>query len=119
MRTVEEAQDAILARVKRLPVERVPLSEALGRVLAEDCRADIPLPPFDNSAVDGYAVQAADTAAANEGREVLLDTLEDIPAGTVSGEVIRPGTAARILTGALVPPGADAIVMVEDTRPAG
>src|ERR1051326_5383059 len=117
MRSVEEALDAILAQVRRLPEERVPLLEALGRTLAEDCQADTPLPPFDNSAVDGYAVYAADTGDAGKGKEVHLRTLADIPAGVVPQERVEPGAAARILTGAMLPPGADAIVMVEDTRP--
>jgi len=80
MWTVEEALEAILRRTQRLPTERVSLLGALGRVLAEDIAADIPVPPFDNSAVDGYAVRAQDTAGASLSAPVLLRTLMDVPA---------------------------------------
>lgn len=119
MRTVEEALEAILGSVRRLPVERVPLLESLGRVLAENIAADIDVPPFDNSAVDGYAVRAVDVASASPETPVRLRVLVDVPAGGISEEAILAGTAARIMTGAPVPPDADAIVMVEDTRSAG
>jgi molybdopterin molybdotransferase len=117
MLSVEEALETILARTPTLPAERIPLLEALGRVLAEDIVADIAMPPFDNSAVDGYAVRAEDTIGAGPQTPVVLRIVADIPAGTVSETPIVPGTAARIMTGAPVPTGADAIVMVEDTRP--
>jgi molybdopterin molybdotransferase len=116
MLTVEEALEKILARAPRLPQERVPLLESLGRVLAEDIAADINVPPFDNSAVDGYAVRAHGTVGATPELPIFLRTLADIHAGATSQETILGGTAARIMTGAPVPPGADAIVMVEDTR---
>ncbi|HZT42829.1 MAG TPA: gephyrin-like molybdotransferase Glp [Chthonomonadaceae bacterium] len=119
MRTVEEALEAILGRVKRLPVARVALLDSLGRVLAEDVAADIAVPPFDNSAVDGYAVRAADITGARPESPVRLRTLPEVPAGALATKPVLPGTAARIMTGAPVPPGADAIVMVEDTRSAG
>ncbi|HZO91788.1 MAG TPA: gephyrin-like molybdotransferase Glp [Chthonomonadaceae bacterium] len=119
MFTVEEALEAILRSARRLPSERVPLLESLGRVLAEDIAADINVPPFDNSAVDGYAVRAADTAGATPEAPVLLRTLADVPAGELARETVTEGTAARVMTGAPMPPGADAMVMVEDTRPAG
>jgi molybdopterin molybdotransferase len=116
LRTVEETQEAIRRRVRRLPVEQVPLLEAPGRVLAASVTADIDVPPFDNTAVDGYAVRAADTAGAGPETPVALRTLADVPAGVTGQEAVTAGTAARIMTGAPVPPGADAIVMVEDTR---
>lgn len=115
MWTVEEALEAILGRVKQLPVERIALLDSLGRVLAEDVAADIAVPPFDNSAVDGYAVRAADTAGAQPDSPVRLRTLPEVPAGALAAEPVVEGTAARIMTGAPVPSGADAIVMVEDT----
>ncbi len=118
MLTVEEALERILGRARRLPEERVPLLEALDRVLAEDIAADINVPPFDNTAVDGYAVRAADTGEAAPESPVFLRTLADLPAGVTAQETVEAGTAARIMTGAPVPPGADAIVMVEDTRSA-
>ena len=117
MRTVEEALETILVSVYRLPEERVPLLEAVGRVLEEEVEADIDVPPYTNSAVDGYAVRAADTAKATADSPVILRTLADIPAGVVSSEPVTAGAAARIMTGAPVPPGADAIVMVEETQP--
>lgn len=116
MLTVEEALAQIMAQVAVLPAERVPLLQATGRVLAEDVYADMDAPPFDNSAVDGYAVRAEDTTGANADRPLRLRTLEEIPAGHVPTETIVPGTAAKIMTGAMVPPGADGVVMVEDTR---
>ncbi len=118
MRTVEEALETILAQARTLPSVRVPLLEALGRVLNEDVTADISVPPFDNTAVDGYAVRAADTAGAAPESPVLLFVTVDVPAGVVAREAVTAGTAARIMTGAPMPPGADAVIMVEDTRPA-
>ena len=116
MWSVEQALERILAQVEPLPAERVSLLEALGRVLAEDVIADINVPPFTNSAVDGYAVQAKDTTSATLESPVLLQTLSEVMAGTLAEETITPRTAARIMTGAPVPAGADAIVMVEDIR---
>lgn len=116
MRTVEEALEIILGQVRRLPAERTPLLETPGRILAEEIAADIDVPPFDNSEVDGYAVRAADTAGASADAPVVLRSLADIPAGAVGAVVVTPGTAARIMTGAPIPPGADAVVMVEATQ---
>jgi molybdopterin molybdotransferase len=116
MKSVEEALSAILEQVTRLESERVPLLEALGRVLDEDILADIPVPPFANSAVDGYAARAAETVGASSARPVRLRLVADLPAGAWPETALAPGTAARILTGAPVPPGADAVVMQEDTR---
>jgi molybdopterin molybdotransferase len=94
------------------------LLETPGRVLAEEIVADIDVPPFDNSAVDGYAVRAEDTAGATPETPVVLPAANPIMAG-LSGEseALQPGTARRIMTGAPLPYGADAVVMVEDTRP--
>jgi molybdopterin molybdotransferase len=116
MWTVEDALTRILSQAERLSVERIALLDAPGRSLAEDIVSDMRIPPFDNSAVDGYAVRAEDTAGAGEKTPVLLRTLTDISAGVLPTEAVEPGTAARIMTGAPVPPGANAIVMVEDTR---
>ncbi len=115
MRTVEEAQAAILELIRTLPAVRLPLLEAHLRVLAEDVAADMDVPPFDNSAVDGYAVLAEDTLGATSDSPITLRTLRDIPAGAMPTETITSGTAARIMTGAPVPHGATAIVMIEDT----
>jgi molybdopterin molybdotransferase len=115
VRTVEEHRVAVAALLGPTPAEDRPLAAALGLVLAEDLRAAIPLPPFDNSAMDGYAVRAADVARASPERPVLLPVPEDIPAGRTDSPPLLPGTAHRIMTGAPVPPGADAVVQVEHT----
>ncbi|TWP43331.1 molybdopterin molybdotransferase MoeA [Lentzea tibetensis] len=94
-----------------MPVDRLPLASCLGLVLAEDAVAPISLPPFDNSAMDGYAVRAADVAAA----PVELPVADDIPAGKTDVVPLEPGTAHRIMTGAPMPPGADAVIQVELT----
>jgi molybdopterin molybdotransferase len=114
--SVDDALAAILARVPVLAPERVLLDDALGRVLAEDVLADIDVPPFNNSAMDGYAVIAADTAGANRERPAVLRVVADLPAGQVPDTAVRPGEAVRIMTGAPMPPGADAIIRVEDTE---
>ncbi|GAA2673062.1 MULTISPECIES: gephyrin-like molybdotransferase Glp [Actinosynnema] len=93
------------------PVVELPLADCLGLVLASDAVAPVALPPFDNSAMDGYAVRVADLAEL----PVVLPVPEDIPAGRVDVVPLEPGTAHRIMTGAPVPPGADAVVQVEWT----
>lgn len=116
--TVEQARELVLERVERMPAEHVGLLDSLGRVLAADAVSDIDVAPFDNSAMDGFALRAADTAGASEGSPVLLDVIAHIGAGDdVAGIVVGPGQAARIMTGAAVPEGADAVIMVELTRP--
>lgn len=116
MLTVEEAQQAILAAVNPLQAARILLPESLGLVLAEDVTADIDSPPFDNSAVDGYAVIAADTASASGNSPVLLRERPGVTAGGVPVERVAPGTCMRVMTGAPMPAGADAMVMREDAR---
>lgn len=116
MLNVEEALAAILARVNPLPSEPVPLVKAMGRVLAEDIGADIDNPPFDNSAVDGYAVRAVDTEGASSQNSVSLSCLGEVAAGKVAAEELSPGECIRVMTGAPVPAGADAMVMREDAR---
>jgi molybdopterin molybdotransferase len=112
--TVEEAQQRILERAKRLDAERVPVERAFGRVLAEPVRAGIDLPPFPSSAMDGYAVRAADTA----GAPVRLDVADAIAAGSPASRSLVAGEAMPISTGGVVPDGADAVVPVELTRQA-
>jgi molybdopterin molybdotransferase len=119
MLTVEQALEAILAKIEPLPAVRTPLLQARGRVLAEDILADIDNPPFDNSAVDGYAVRAADTEGASPEHPVVLRELAEVPAGAVARAAIKPGTCIRVMTGAPIPDGADAMVMIEDTRRRG
>ena len=119
MLTPEEARAIVLEHVKVLGPERVALLDATGRVLAQDVLARRDNPPCDNSAMDGYAVRHADVAAATDAAAIALAVIEDIPAGTVPQKTVGPGQASRIMTGAAVPAGADTIVPVEDTRPAG
>lgn len=108
----DEAARIVLEHIPVLGVEHVVLSESLGRVLAEDLVADAPLPPFPSSAVDGYAVRAADAGK-------TLRVLGESAAGRPFEGTIAPGSAARILTGGVVPDGADVVVMVEDVQIAG
>ncbi|MHB1323670.1 MAG: molybdopterin molybdotransferase MoeA [Coriobacteriia bacterium] len=117
MITVEEAIEQVLSRIEVLEPERVELLDALGRVLAEDAVSDIDVSPFDNSAMDGYALRYADVAHASEASPVTLRVIEHIPAGIVPGRRVGPGEASRIMTGAPMPEGADAVVMVEKTCP--
>ncbi len=120
LRSVEEARAAVLAAVAGpLPSETIPVEAALGRVLAAPVRAAVDLPPWDNSAMDGYAVRAADLAGAGPDRPVVLAVVGDAPAGRPATASVGPGTAVRIATGAPVPPGADAVVPVEETQPVG
>jgi molybdopterin molybdotransferase len=116
MYNVEQAREAVLDRISVLKPERVALLEALGCVLAQDVVSDIDVAPFDNSAMDGYAVRAADTAGATAEAPVVLNVVDHIAAGFVSRVTLEPGQTARIMTGAPVPAGADAIVMVEHTE---
>lgn len=113
MRPLPEAQREVLAAVEPLPTERIELAAAAGLALAEPILARHDLPPFANSAMDGYAVIAADVAAT----PVVLPVLEDVAAGSVPTRTVEPGTAIKIMTGAPMPAGADAVVPVEDTEP--
>ncbi len=116
MLTVEEAQEIVLDSVSVSGIERVPLAESQDRVLAEDVAPRFDVPPQDNSSVDGYAVRASDTSGASEDAPRRLEVLEEIPAGTVPAARVVPGKSSRIMTGAFLPGGADAVVMVEHTR---
>ena len=108
---VAEAGRRVAARVTPLEVERVPLAAAMGRIAAEDGRSAVDLPPFDRSAMDGYAVRAADTAP-----PAPLALTGEVAAGEVAGGTLAPGTALGITTGAALPAGADAILRVEDAH---
>lgn len=114
--TVAQALEAVLAGVSVLPAERVPLSDALGRVLTEPVVAQDSLPPFANSSMDGYAVRAADLSGVTTEKPRRLQVVADIAAGLVTEVAVGPGQAARIMTGAPLPAGADAVVPVEDTN---
>lgn len=111
MKSVAEHLADVLSLLPAGPSEPVPLADADGLILAEDVTSDVSLPPFDNSAMDGYAVRAQDLATV----PVTLPVAEDIPAGRTDVVVLAPGTAHRIMTGAPMPPGADAVVPVERT----
>lgn len=110
--TVAEHRQRVAELVGLMPVLQLPLDECLGLVLAADVIAPLSLPPFDNSAMDGYAVRAAELAG--EG-PVTLPVADDIPAGRTEISPLEPGTVQRIMTGAPVPPGADAVIQVELT----
>ena len=112
---VDDALEQILASIEPLAAEAVAVDATLDRVLAADIHSDIDLPPFDNSAMDGYAVRAADTANASADKPVHLRVTMDIPAGTAADQTLQAGEAARIMTGAPIPAGADAVVPVEAT----
>ncbi|MFE7315395.1 gephyrin-like molybdotransferase Glp [Streptomyces sp. NPDC057555] len=113
--SVAEHLDDILARLRPPAPVRRQLLDAQGCVLAEDLTVPRPLPGFDNSSMDGYAVRAADVAAATEEAPATLAVLGDVAAGSGALPTVGPGQAARIMTGAPVPPGADAVIPVEWT----
>ncbi|MFN8570701.1 MAG: gephyrin-like molybdotransferase Glp [Gemmatimonadaceae bacterium] len=115
MLTVPEASARILERIERLPVERVPLLESVGRVLASPATATYTLPHWDNSAMDGYAVHSADVQGATIERPVRLTVLETIAAGQMPTVPVTPGRCSRIMTGAPLPAGSDGVIRVEDT----
>ena len=114
---VGEASRHMLAGIEALGSEDVPLMRALGRVLARDVVSPVSLPPWNNASMDGYAVRAEDVAAAGS-REVRLRVIETIAAGTRGTRRVGAGEAARIMTGAPVPDGADSVIRVEDTKSA-
>ena len=115
MLSVEDALDRILGNFSVLETERVPLLDALGQVLAEDARATHDIPPLDNSAMDGYAIQAADVTGASEDSPVTLKVIGLVTAGDLPSDTVVPNTAVRIMTGAPIPEGADTVVPFEDT----
>jgi molybdopterin molybdotransferase len=115
---IEAARTQVLAAIPAaLAAETVALADALGRVLSEDVSAATDLPPWDNSAMDGYAIRSVDVADATEGAPALLHVTGEVAAGGATGTVVLRGTAMRIATGAPMPPGADAVVAVEQTTP--
>jgi len=115
MISVEEALAKVLDNVTVLDTVQTPILEALGQVLAEDITAEFNIPPRDNSAMDGYAVRAADTAGATAASPEVLRVVGAVAAGEVSETSVGPGSAIRIMTGAPLPAGADAVVQFENT----
>lgn len=116
--TFDEAKKAIEEQLKPKPlgIEEIPLLEAYSRVLAEDAVSSLDIPPFNRSTVDGFAVQAEDTYGAEENQPVKLTVCGNVPIGELPKVVVAKGEAAEIVTGAPVPEGADAVVMVEETH---
>ncbi len=112
---VPDALARVLAGVHTLGTERVPLVRARERVLSEDVRAPIDSPPWTNSAMDGFAIRSADVAGAAAERPVVLRVTDDVSAGATPASPLIKGTAARVMTGAPVPEGADSVIRVEDT----
>lgn len=119
MLSVEEALEKVLAMFRPLEAERVPVLETLGRVLAEDVIATGDIPPHANTAMDGYAVRAADLAGAGPESAKRLRVIENLAAGYVAAQRVTPGTAIRIMTGAPMPEGADAVIPFEETHQDG
>jgi len=119
MISVRDALERVLDDLPRLGGEQVALTGARARVLAAPIDAPRDVPPFRNSAMDGYAVRSVDVAGARPGQVVRLRVLETVGAGAVASQPVRSGAAIRIMTGAPVPDGADAVVRVEDTSEAG
>jgi len=113
--SVDEARQRILDSLTPVDTLYLPLRACMGRVLAGEIKADVELPPFDNSGMDGFAVRAVDTQGASPASPRTLRVVADIPAGTLPQQPIGPGEAARIMTGAPIPSGADAVIPVEDT----
>jgi molybdopterin molybdotransferase len=113
--SVDEARERILSQFHPVKSETLPLADVLNRVLARNVEAAVDLPLFDNSSMDGFAVRASDVTGANAESPHSLRVVADIPAGSSPTIVLAPGHAARIMTGAPVPDGADAVVPVENT----
>lgn len=114
--SVDEALNHVIRQARTGETETVRISEADGRYLAEDLRAREPVPPFDRSMMDGFAIRAQDTQSAASDRPVRLTVVDEAPAGHVSSQVIQPGQAIRLMTGAPLPPGADAVIELEKTK---
>src|SRR5262249_52480873 len=116
MLELEEALDRILGAVPSAAAEDLPLSNACGRVLVKRVVSEVNLPIFDNSAMDGYAVRAADVTGAKPDSPIKLRLIGRVLAGEVFSGELTSGTCVRIFTGSPLPPGAEAVVMQEDTR---
>jgi len=112
----EEARAIVLNEVEALAARKMHILDSLGLVLAEDIISDVDIPPFDNSAMDGFAIQARDTQGATEENPARLKLIGEQSAGPAIDLVVTPGTAVKIMTGAPIPEGADTVVRVEDTK---
>ena len=116
MISFDEALNNILSHIHALGLEKVYLLESLGRVIAEDIYAHRDIPPLDNSAMDGYALKFEDVQKASPDHPVRLEVIEDLPAGFISKKKIERGKSIRIMTGAPIPKGGDAVIPVEETK---
>src|SRR5690349_11245546 len=119
MISVHDASTMILETISPLGGERLGLLQAVGRVLAEQVHSAREVPPFANSAMDGYAVRWDDVQGASAEQPVALAVIETIQAGAVPTQAVTAGTASKIMTGAVIPPGADTVIRVEDTEEQG
>ena len=119
MISVEEALEKILSSIHVMGEEEVSLLDSLGRVIAEDVYSHLTIPPWNNSAMDGYAIIAEDVKSASKENPVRFRVLEDLPAGKISERKIKRGESIRIMTGAPIPEGADAVIMNEVTEKDG
>ena len=115
MLTVAEASERILAEIRPLDIESVPLRKALGRICAEDILATVTMPPWSNSSMDGYAIRSADITPVMSGEPVKLRVVATIAAGGFAPRPLKRGEAMRIMTGAPIPEGADSVIRKEDT----
>ena len=113
MLSVSEALERLLSTLTPVEMELVPLKGAAGRVISEEIKSDIDLPLFTNSSMDGFALRAEDVQGANPDNPVTLSIVEDIPAGKKPVKEIAENQASRIMTGAPVPRGADAVIPIE------
>ena len=113
---LEEALEIILSQVKLVSSEKIDILSSLSRTLAEDVHADFDIPGFDRAAMDGYAVLSKDTNSASKKKPVILEVIANVPAGYSTEKVVKNGRAVRIMTGAPMPKGADAVIMVENTE---
>lgn len=114
--SVNDAKRIVLEQTAPLGIEEVALAASIGRVLAKDLMAEVDLPPFDNSAMDGYALRSYDVTQAAEDRPVTLQLVGEVAAGQVLNRSLGLGEAVKIMTGAPLPPGADSVVMLEQAR---
>src|SRR5919202_6248675 len=119
MLRVDEARERILDAVSPLEPSDIPLLDALGLVLASDVASTVNIPPFRNSAMDGYAVRALDTSGASSSQPAQLTVIAELAAGYASEVTVESGQAVRIMTGAAMPDGADAVVRFEETDEIG
>ena len=119
MLSISQARKIILNNTGKTPVVMTDLMAAVGACLAKDIYSPLPIPLFDNSAMDGYAVRAADLKGASQKNPIRLKIIEEIPAGHIPRKRVKRGEASLIMTGAMFPAGADTVVVVEATKREG